>query len=234
MGSRACLAALTLLWAQKPYRPFTLALSPSIPIGAWGASKRPFPKDGYARYSHGFYLAKEYYNRRGILGWFVFFQAISWQMPISRLIQSRLPLGIEIADTIPILRLPFSNVGGFGIIYRQQIGEKSYLTIPLDLRIAYVGYPLWSVPLKGGGEARLLVESNSYLGIGISPSFWYRIDPIRRLYAGGGIGYAFIDGRPSYYNFSYTLKPGEVSAQRESYYLPPRYVEIRGGIAFEL
>ncbi|MCX8112559.1 MAG: hypothetical protein N3E49_05105 [Bacteroidia bacterium] len=233
MGCRALLATISLLSAQSPYKPLIFGVTPLFPTETWGQISAYFPQSGAAGYSIGAFGAKEYYNRQGTLGWFVFFQAISWSLRTKSILDGLLPPLPNDSTDIRNLRLPFSNVGGLGLIYRFHLSSKWHITLPADLRIHYISYPVWNINRPSEGEYLILIESNSFIGIGISPTLWLRLAEEKRTFLGLGLSYPLTWGRPAYYTVTSRSIAGDTRSETGSYYLPPRYVEVRVLAAFQ-
>lgn len=231
VGCRALLAAIGVLLAQSPYRPLILGITPVQPTGAWGGSQ-PFPAGGRAGYSIGACGVKEYYNRTGTFGWFVFFQAISWSLRTREMVADLLRFSVADSGEFPTLRLPFSNIGGAGLVYRKPISSKWHFTLSADMRIAYISYRQWSITTPAGIQYDLLVESNSFIGFALSPTIWMRLEEDNDTFLGMGLAYPVLWGRGSYYTITKQTPDGQRFIERNPYYLVPRYVEIRAIVSF--
>lgn len=231
MGGRAFLAAVGILLAQSPYRPLLLGVTPLQPTGTWGG-RAPFPTGGRIGYSLGAYGAKEYYNRKGTFGWFIFFQAISWFLATEEVVADILHFSLSDSGTFPRLRHPFSNVGGAGLVYRKPLSPKWYFTLPADLRIVYLSYHRWSIETPTGFQYDLLIESNSFIGFALSPTLWMRLENEKDLFLGMGIAYPLLWGRGSYYTITKQSPDGQRFTERSPYYLVPRYIEFRFLVSF--
>lgn len=234
MGSRTLLAAIGILAAQPAYRPWVLSITALQPLGNWGM-RHPFPTGARFGYSVGASGAKEYYNRSGTLGWFVFFQAMSWHTDRQALLADilRMPVRSDSTDFFG-LRMPFSNVGGIGVVFRQKLSPRAFLTLPVDARITYVNYRQWSLELPSGTQYDILIESNSFIGIGITPTVWFKAEKDKETFMGLGVGYPIMWGRPSYYTVIKRSPDSQTTMERQSYYIVPRYVEVRMVVSFVL
>ncbi|MEN3040798.1 MAG: hypothetical protein ABDH66_04575 [Bacteroidia bacterium] len=232
MGRRTFLAAIGLLYAQGSYRPFTVGVSTILPTGVWSRSQPPFPQGGHAALSYGAYGAKEYYDKTGRFGWFIFFQAVTWDIDRQALIESIISQPLPDRRLAYSYRLPFSNVGGVGLIYRYASQEGWYISFPLDIRITYINYPQWVITLPALPTYLLLIESNSFLGFAMTPTFWKRVERGKQVFWGVGLSYPVVRGKPAYYVIQRISENGEMVTQRHAYYLPPQYLELRMIVAF--
>lgn len=233
MGRTALVAIIGILVGQKPDRPVLVGISSAFSTGRWGSKKGPFPETGYSGHSVGAMGAKAYYNRKGNLGGFIFFQVISWEVSRRRIVSSL--TGSPISDTTNLSRLqfPFSNIGGAGLIYRKILSPDWHLTIPIDLRITYVSYHFWELNKPSGEKLLILMQSNSFIGFGISPTVWKRIEEGKKGFIGFGVSYPLVWGRAAPYTIKVISPSGEVSEKTQSYYLPPRYIELQVLLAFQ-
>lgn len=233
MGRAALVAIIGMLVGQKPDRPIFVGVLSAFPTGRWGSMKGPFPETGYSGYSIGAMGAKAHYNRKGSLGWFIFFQAISWEVSRQKIASSL--TGSPISDTTNLsrLQLPFSNIGGAGVIYRKILSPSWHLTIPIDLRITYLSYRFWELNKPSGEKLFILMHSNSFIGFGVSPTVWRRIEEGKKGFIGFGISYPLVWGRAAPYTIKVISPSGEVSEKTQSYYLPPQYIELQFLLAFQ-
>ncbi|MCX7651737.1 MAG: hypothetical protein N2200_02570 [Bacteroidia bacterium] len=220
------------MWAQNPYRPLVVGLTALFPTGAWGRSHSPFPQNGRAGISYGAYGAKEYYDPSGRFGWFVFFQAVSWEVDRQNLIQDLILQPLPDNADYTAYRLPFSNIGGLGLIYRYAPKNRWYFSLPVDVRITYTNYRQWVIVLPSQVSHSVRIESNSFLGFAVTPTFWIRLDQKKKMYVGLGLAYPMVWGKPAYYTIYTTHSDGGTQTVRREYYLPPQYVEFRMLVAF--
>ncbi|MCS7296639.1 MAG: hypothetical protein RMK19_03995 [Bacteroidia bacterium] len=229
MASRAFLAGLSLIFAQKLYRPFVIGGSGLYPMGAWQEKRHPFPAGGHIRYAVGLYGAKEYYNRQGRLGWFPFFQLIQWSLNQQSFFSSFVS-----QETISSLRSrsPLSNIGGLGVVYRFPLKTGLWCAFSGDLRIAYVSYPSWELLLKSGEVLRILIESNSYIGCAVSPTLWVDLLQNKKTLFGISMSYPLLWGKPSFFTYSLLRDTLQLQSERRSYSLSPSWIELRLQISF--
>ncbi len=232
MGCRTLLATVGILAAQSAYRPWVLGLTPLQPISYWGM-RHPFPKGARFSYSIGAIGAKEYYDRSGTFGWYIFFQAVPWLTNREILLSDalRIPITSDSSD-LTKLRLPFSNVGGIGLVFRRKFSPRAFLTVAADVRITYVSYRQWSLELPSGTQYNLLIESNSFIGFGVTPTLWFQTKEEEKTLVGVGLAYPIMWGRSSYYTVTKRPPDGQITTERHSYYIVPRYVEVRLVVSF--
>lgn len=232
MGCRTLLATVGILVAQPTYRPWVVGITALQPVSRWG-TRHPFPEGSRFSYSVGAIGTKEYYNRSSTFGWYVFFQAMSWLTDRQALLSDalRIPITSDSSD-LTKLRLPFSNVGGIGLVFRRKFSPRAFLTVPADVRITYVSYRQWSLELPSGTQYNLLIESNSFIGFGIAPTLWFRMEENEKTLVGVGLAYPIMWGRNSYYTVTKRPPDGQTTTERHSYYIVPRYVEVRLVVSF--
>ncbi|MCS7162661.1 MAG: hypothetical protein NZ958_04965 [Bacteroidia bacterium] len=237
MGSRILLGGLSLIcgMAQKPFRPFNLGLGSVFLFGPWQGTNAPFPQKGYLSGGVGLSIAKEYYTARGNLGVFVFFEGFQLDLASQKLIESLLPEGQRLAEGYQIpKRTSFLNSGGGGFLLRQRLGAQWAITLATDLRIVYLSYPDYDVPLQNGNTFTLILDSNSFIGMGLRGTLWHHLDPKSANWLGLSLSTAWVAGLPAKYEGILYSPAGKEILFQHQYYFQPQYLALFLHFTFKL
>lgn len=231
MRGLAYLAGLTaLLWAQA-YRPFVFTPGVAIPVQRWRQRQGPFPEVGYINHGLDLSLAKQYYGPTGRIGWFLFGRGVDWK-PHNRFLGALLqapPL-----DTQIVLHNPQSIQGGVGIVFRH-VWQNWILTLPIDVHIIGLRYPIYEVPLENGELFQAKIGTNSFLGIGFGLSLQRPISNPRFFETwGASVYFPLFTGAPSVFTRLYKGADGSQRIEQGNYYLPPTHISVRLAFDFRL
>lgn len=228
MAGRIVLAGLALwLYAQKPYRPWLVGGEGCIPRQAWANHSRPFPQAGYAYFSPGVFIGKAYYNKKGWLGFFLFYRGISWGVYSSSIWRDLLGRDTLAAQgKLPSLAPETMNTG-LGVLLRWE-KNRWELVFPLSMHILALTYPFREISLRDGTTYRVRMGPNTFLGgeIGFLLSRKF-LEEQGGIFVGIGPCVPFLAGRPAPYALQHIYPDGTGTIQQGRYLLQPSFWSIR-------
>ncbi|MEN2993161.1 MAG: hypothetical protein ABDH91_06370 [Bacteroidia bacterium] len=156
-------------------------------------------------------------------------------MASQKLIEALLPEGQRLAEGYQVpARAPFLNSGGGGLLLRQRLGARWAITLATDLRIVYLSYPDYEIPLQNGNAFALILDSNSFIGAGLRGTLWHHLDPKSANWLGLSLSTAWVAGLPAKYEGILYSPAGKEVLFQHQYYFQPQYVALLLHFTFKL
>ncbi|MCX7606680.1 MAG: hypothetical protein N2170_05370 [Bacteroidia bacterium] len=218
----------SFLLAQPLYRPILVGVEGLYPVGRWGGKEVDFPQVGYARFSPGVFVAKEYYNRKNFIGWFFFGRLAFWRIQEEGMLRT-FSSGYA-SPTLSlhgsVTRWPQSFSMGVGVVGRVT-GSTISFSLPVDIHISSLRYPLYELSFEDGGTFRLQVGTNTFLGTAIAPTAWWKFHPHSQRQWGISVVFPFFTGVASPITAIWRSADGEENKQESAFYLPPTHWAFR-------